>query len=165
MLHYIEWAVIATKSTQFKVGDVPVPFGNILAVCDGPLDKSTGVPYFYVSELDVSIKDTKESDVISIALSEMETSYGKDHHYNAEFPLCGRLTLCGNFKRVTGEEEKFAKAALFSRFPDMKSWDDRTEHHSFFVAKLDVKLVWILDSFGGAKTVDIQKYFSANPLE
>ena len=162
MVHYIEWGVLATKSSQFNVSGVPVPFTNVVALVDGPSDNSTGIPYFYVATLDASVKDMSNCDVVCLALSEMETSYCKDKNYNPELPPCTRLTLCGHFMKVDDDEKNFALNAIFARFPSMKSWPTT---HGFFPAKLDIKFIWLIDYYGTAHTVDPSDYFKANPLK
>ena len=162
LLHYTNWSVIGTTSSLYKISGVPVPFTNVVAISDGPMDNSTGIPYFYVSLVDPSVKDIAKNDVVCISMSEMETSYCESKHFDPELPPCARLTLCGQFKHVSGDEKTFALNAMFSRFPDMKDWPSS---HDFFPAKLDLSLIWILDYFGGATLVSATDYFKADPLK
>lgn len=50
-----DWATVATFSTQ-KVTE-GFPFGNVLSVSDGPIDKSSGTPYMYLTPLDFTAID------------------------------------------------------------------------------------------------------------
>ena len=36
---------------------VGYPFVNIFSLSDGPIDNSTGVPYMYVTEFDMSVEE------------------------------------------------------------------------------------------------------------
>ena len=162
MVHYVDWGVLSTISTEYNISGVPVPFTNIIAVSDGPIDSSTGIPYFYVSKLDTSIKDISKNNIVCLGMSEIETGYCQAHSYNPELPLCARLTLCGHFTPVDADEEKFALNAIFSRFPGMKDWPSS---HEFFPAKLKINLIWLIDFFGGAAIVNPSDYFKQNPLK
>ena len=78
------------------------------------------------------------------------------------------------------EEEAFAKQALFKRHPIMPDWPKGSQQfftltifclvylisnpdHEFFVAKMNMSSIIVLDFFGGAKTVALKDYFKAKP--
>ena len=80
------------------------------------------------------------------------------------------------------DEEAFAKQALFKRHPVMPSWPKGRRNrvlcnnfnfcpntryaypdHRFFVAKMNMSSIIVLDFFGGAKTVELKDYFKAKP--
>ena len=48
---------------------VGYPFVNIFSLSDGPIDNSTGVPYMYVTEFDMSVEERWK-----ILFSNMETN-------------------------------------------------------------------------------------------
>lgn len=50
-----DWATVATFSTQSVIEGYP--FGNILSMSDGPIDKSSGTPYMYLTRLDFTALD------------------------------------------------------------------------------------------------------------
>lgn len=157
MVHAVDWCVIGTTSTM--KGHTGAPFTNILSVSDGPIGNSSGVPYFYVTDLDQSSVDIKHNNTVSISMSEYQTDYCRDNKIDAESPLCTRVTLTGKFVKVTNDNEtKFALNALFSRHPSMKSW---SVAHQFYPAKLDIEMIWLIDFFGGASIVDIHDYYNA----
>ena len=58
---------MATISTHPPIEGYP--FNNIFSVSDGMVDNSTGVPYFYLSELELSVFDIHVSVKILINLS------------------------------------------------------------------------------------------------
>lgn len=70
------------------------------------------------------------------------------------------LPVC--FWQINGTEATFAKKALFSRHPEMVDWP--TDHNWFF-AKMNITKVWVLDYFGGVKTVTPEDYFKATPYK
>nr|XP_039273661.1 protein CREG2-like [Styela clava] len=159
LVHATSWAVVSTTSTLKEIAGRP--FSNILSFCDGPIENGTGIPYFYVTLFDVSIQDVLKNPIISFALSEMETTYCGTQDFDPEDPRCAKLTLSGRMVNVTSSEErKFALASLFERHPVMKSWPSS---HDFYVTKLDIDMVWLIDYFGtGGSVVSLEDYFAAN---
>ena len=68
--------------------------------------------------------------------------------------------LSGSVVKVTNAtEEAAAKAALFARHPSFK---DYPTSHDFFVGKLDVDGLWLIDMFGGAAIIKPADYFAVN---
>ena len=84
------------------------------------------------------------------------------------------------------DEEAFAKKALFKRHPEMPGWpkgktwtrtlvifspSSQTNQmkihnfadHGWFLAKMNMSSIIVLDFFGGAKTVALKDYFKAKP--
>jgi len=156
-----------------------MPFGNIYSFVDGTCDKSTGMPYLYLSDMDQSAKDLKGSTDVSLALSEASTlthqdgkmPFGVQHTCSIsasgigdpENPPCARLVVTGKFiplhegeDSVDDDELSFAKRSLFQRHPSMADWPD---DHSFFVGKIDIIDLWLIDIYGGATVIDVDEYF------
>jgi Pyridoxamine 5'-phosphate oxidase len=72
MVHHIDWGVVTTissRSTDISNGG-PVPFGNVYSFVDGPCNNATGIPFFYGTYMDQSLKDMKVNPVASLTLSE-----------------------------------------------------------------------------------------------
>ena len=131
-----------------------------MSVVDGPLTNSTGVPYFYITDYDQSMKDIKQNNEVSVTMTESQTGFCSDHNIDPESPLCTRLTLAGKFVKVTDKDElSFAQNALFSRHPQMKAW---IVAHVFYVAKLEIELIWLIDFYGGASIIDPKDYYSVS---
>jgi len=53
--HQCDWASVATVSTHRPV--VGRPFSNVFSVSDGPEGSGTGVPYLYLTRMDISVQD------------------------------------------------------------------------------------------------------------
>lgn len=53
--HQCDWASMATISTHKPV--VGQPFSNVFSVSDGPVGSGTGVPYFYLTRMEISVQD------------------------------------------------------------------------------------------------------------
>ncbi|KAG7467498.1 hypothetical protein MATL_G00154180 [Megalops atlanticus] len=159
MAHYSDWGFLATISTQDKIKGVP--FGNIFSVSDGPLDNSTGIPYFYVTPMDNTVTDLRSNPFASLTFSEAEGDFCRKNVYDPEDPRCARLTLTGQMVEVGPEEVDFAKEAMFSRHPVMKKWP---VGHKWFFMKLSLEQVWLQDWVGGVSLVPLDEYFRATPF-
>lgn len=55
---------------------------------------SSGIPYFYVSEMDVSQIDAQSNNIVSLTMSEAQLPEGCQAT-DPESPLCVRLTITG----------------------------------------------------------------------
>lgn len=53
--HQCDWASVATISTHPPV--VGQPFSNVFSVSDGPPGSGSGVPYMYLTRLELSVQD------------------------------------------------------------------------------------------------------------
>lgn len=53
--HQCDWASMATMSTHKPV--VGQPFSNVFSVSDGPLGFGSGVPYMYLTRMEISVQD------------------------------------------------------------------------------------------------------------
>lgn len=156
--HLCDWASLATVSSRDPV--VGQPFSNVFSISDGPIAQSTGTPYMYLTPMEISVQDLQVSPVSSMSMSLAQTDYCRNSGYDPQSPLCAHIILSGSVLQVNGSEADFAKKALFSRHPEMIDWP---QDHGWFFAKFNVTLVWVLDYFGGVKTVSPEEYFKASP--
>lgn len=53
--HRCDWASMATISTHRPV--VGQPFSNVFSVSDGPPGSGSGVPYMYLTRMEISVQD------------------------------------------------------------------------------------------------------------
>lgn len=60
IVHKANWAAISTISRNEEIKGYP--FNNIKTVVDGPHNKSTGVPYFYLPTEDFATLDLQEGN-------------------------------------------------------------------------------------------------------
>ncbi|XP_020666226.3 protein CREG1 isoform X2 [Pogona vitticeps] len=161
VVHSSDWGALATLSAQ----EPPMrgqPFANVFSVSDGPVgSRGSGVPYMYLTALEISVQDLQMNANASLTLSLAQTSYCKKKGYDPQSPLCAHIIFSGVVEKVpNGTEADFAKTALFSRHPEMATWPP---DHNWFFAKLNITNVWVLDYFGGIKTVTPEEYFNAVP--
>lgn len=57
--HQVDWASMATISTHKPV--VGQPFSNVFSVSDGPRGSGSGVPYMYLTRMEISVQDLEVS--------------------------------------------------------------------------------------------------------
>lgn len=113
LAHNTTYGVVSTFSHN-----MPYPFGNIFSFADGPVNNASGHIYFYVSPLDASVQDIEVDSRCSLAVTQEDTGTCL---LDPEDPTCARLVFLGHMRNITESEHDFAKEALFSRHPEMKS--------------------------------------------
>ncbi|XP_059824491.1 protein CREG1 [Hypanus sabinus] len=153
-----DWAAMATVSTHKPV--VGRAFANVFSISDGLQGKGSGVPYLYLTPLEISVQDIKNDPEVSLTVTLAETDYCRKNKYDAQSPLCCRVILCGTIVTVKGTEVKIAKEALFKRHPAMPNWPSS---HGWYFAKLNITNIWVLDYFGGIKIVTPEDYYNVKP--
>lgn len=169
MAKTLDWGVLSTTSTRSQGTHIGSAFGNPYSFADG----ATGTPYFYASGLDASMIDLfgaqDASARASLALSEA-TLMGHDMLRackigtflgDPENPPCARLVLSGRVAKLANgtAEDKTARSALFARHPSFANYP---VSHDFFVAKLEVDGVWLIDQYGGAAIIPPAEYFKGH---
>ncbi|EEZ99047.1 protein CREG1 [Tribolium castaneum] len=154
-----DWVSIATTSTQKAIQGYP--FVSLKSVSDGPLTNSTGIPYLYMTDLDVSGQDINKDNRCTIMASLAESDYCKQKDFDPQDPRCAKLIITGKMLKIdkSSPEYQFGQDALFSKHPSMKWWP---KDHDFYVSKVDIEQIAVLDFFGGIKYVSKEDYFSAN---
>ncbi|XP_076032147.1 protein CREG1-like isoform X2 [Oratosquilla oratoria] len=161
IMHISDWAAMATTSVHKNIEGFP--FANVFSVSDGPLGTSTGIPYMYLTPMELSVHDLKEDNRASLTMSEAQSSYCHEKGFDPEDPRCAHVIFTGRIMKVENgtKEASFAKEALFSRHPEMPDWP---VGHQFYFAKLNITHIYVLDFFGGAKVVDVDEYYKADPF-
>lgn len=164
MAKTLNWGVLSTTSSRSESSTPGDAFGNPYAFADA----SNGIPYFYASDLDASIVDLNVSTRMTLALSEATLAGTSDEvkactigegFGDAENPPCARMVLSGDFVRLDAadDEHDSAKAALFDRHPSFKLMPG---DHGFFVGKLNIDSIWLIDFYGGATNMDVSEYLA-----
>ncbi|XP_031110416.1 protein CREG1-like [Ipomoea triloba] len=148
------WGVLNTIASDLG----GAPFGNVVSFSDGPPDKSSGTPYFYLTTLDPTadygLKDSRSSFTIS------EYPLGTCGNKDPENPTCSKITLTGKFKLLDGnpEETQFAQTALFTKHPEMTGWP---ENHNFQIFKLEIEEIFLINWYGGPKPLTVDQYLQS----
>merc|ERR1711865_596248 len=147
MVSAIQWGALVTTSTRNQSqgshpGDA---FGNPNSLAD-----VAGVPYIYASALDASFVDIAAGETrISFALTEAALQNSDGSANVTSCKIGARLVFSGAVSKVAfgSDEEANAKAALFARHPSFKQFPTG---HLFYVTKLAIDGIWLIDIFGGA---------------
>ncbi|KAG9349642.1 hypothetical protein JZ751_028090 [Albula glossodonta] len=153
-----DWASMATISSHDPVKGQP--FSNAFSISDGPVGYGTGVPYMYLTVMEISVQDLQVNPQASLSMSLAQTDFCKKQGYDPQSPLCAHIIFSGTVIEVNGTEADVAKKSLFGRHPEMIDWP---ADHNWFFAKMNITQVWVLDYFGGVKTVTPEAYFNAKP--
>jgi hypothetical protein len=117
-----DWVSVATTSTQKAIQGYP--FVSLKSVSDGTASNSTGVPYLYMTDMDVSGKDIEKDNRCTILASLAESEYCKQKNFDPQDPRCAKLIITGKMVKVDKDssEYEFGQNALFSKHPSMKWW-------------------------------------------
>ena len=155
-----DWASMATTSSREPT--VGFPFSNPWDISDGSsMEEATGVPYFYMTDMEMSVQDLVVDNKMSLSVTLDQGTYCHEQGLDAQDPPCGRVILVGSYSRLekNSEEYEFAKSSLFARHPQMEYWP---EDHGFFFARMNVEYITLLAGFGGANLVSVEDYFAAS---
>ena len=137
------------------------PFAQPKSFVDGGYPtNSTGVLYFYDSDMDASLIDITTQPIVSFSLTAASLGHcPPTKHTDPENPTCARATFSGTFTKVTDKDEsETAKQSLIAKHPMMASWP---AGHDFNVWKItDINEIWLIDIYGGAKSVDPNEYYA-----
>mmetsp|Transcript_7898 Transcript_7898/g.11012 ORF Transcript_7898/g.11012 Transcript_7898/m.11012 type:complete len:181 (+) Transcript_7898:1-543(+) len=159
MVESLDWGTLSTLSTMNHVSGSP--FGNPVSFAS-----NHGVPYMCVSPLDQSIQDLFADARVSLSMSEAQ--FG---NYSSclipsgdpENPPCARLSISGVFENVTDPNEwQIAKQVLTAKHPSFENFcfsSDDSFHH-FFLAKINIYQVWLINMYGGASFITPSQYYN-----
>lgn len=167
MVKTLNWGVVSTTSSRSESSTPGDAFGNPYAFADA----SNGIPYIWASDLDASITDLNVSTRMTLALSEATLAGTSDEvkactigegFGDAENPPCARLVLSGDFVRIEADDDEYTAGhdALFERHP---SFAHLPGDHGFFLGKMEIDSIWMVDMYGGATNMDVSEYL-ANSL-
>ncbi|KAF2357684.1 FMN-binding split barrel [Trinorchestia longiramus] len=161
IIHISDWASMATISTH--PGIPGYPFANVFSISDGGPSNSTGTPYLYLTELELSVHDIKKDSRVSLTASLAQSSYCRQQRLDPQDPVCAHVILTGEIVKIASNssEAGVAMEALFTRHPEMMDWP---QDHGWFFARLDIQHIYLLDYFGGAQVVDPADYYAAQPF-
>ena len=105
--------------------------------------------------------DIKSHNYLSLSMSEYQTNVCRDNKWDAEDPRCARLVFSGTFVKVDKKESDYqaALSQLFKIHPEAQEWFNMPSH-DFYLAKLAIDNIWLIDFFGGAYMVPLKDYYA-----
>jgi hypothetical protein len=151
---------MGTISTSEKI--LGFPMVNVIAIADSArLQQSTGNIYFYLTMLDFTAQDLSKNNKLTALFSMDQSLTCSKQNIDPMEPTCGRAMISGEALRVdkNSDEFNFATNAMLSRHPSSANW---LNTHDFFLCKLNISSICILDWYGGPHYVTIEDYFKAN---
>ncbi|PKK32788.1 cellular repressor of E1A-stimulated genes 2 [Columba livia] len=137
-----------------------MPYGNCLLLSDGPINNSTGIPFFYVTPKDNTVADLLKNPVASLTLPEADGNFCRKNVIDPEDARCARLTLTGQMVTVPPEEVEFAKQAMFSRHPVVRKWP---RSYEWFFMKMNIEHIWLQSWYGEVSAIAVEEYLKAVP--
>lgn len=152
LVHTSNWGTVSTQSTELE----GFPYGNAVAISDGPQDKSTGRIIFYLTEFDQTAKDLQANPRASLNLCEAQQS-GECTNLDPEDPRCSKVTITGEILKVPEKELEIARELMFRRHRQMRDW----HAHTFTLYEMHIGKIKLLDYYGGYNEVDPEAYFGA----
>ncbi|NWZ98759.1 CREG2 protein, partial [Nesospiza acunhae] len=131
-----------------------MPYGNCLLLSDGPVNNSTGIPFFYVTPKDNIVTDLLKNPMASLTLPEADGNFCRKNVIDPEDPRCARLTLTGQMVTVPPEEVEFAKQAMFSRHPVVRKWP---RSYEWFFMKMNIEHIWLQSWYGEVSPIAVEE--------
>lgn len=160
LVHNMEWTSMGTISTLPAIAGFPMV--NVIAIADSEKGaKSTGNIYFYLTMLDFTAQDlSKKNQLTALFSMDQNLSCSKQNMDPME-PTCARAMISGEALQVFNDsaEFDFATAAMVSHHPASINW---LKTHDFFLCKLNISSICILDWYGGPHYVTLNDYFKAD---
>ncbi|XP_027573912.1 protein CREG2 [Pipra filicauda] len=152
------WGFVATRAARGKIQGMP--YGNCLLLSDGPINNSTGIPFFYVTPKDNTVTDLLKNPMASLTLPETDGNFCRKNVIDPEDLRCARLTLMGQMVMVPPEEVEFAKQAVFSRHPVVRKWP---RSYEWFFMKMNIEHIWLQSWYGEGSAIAVEEYLKAVP--
>lgn len=162
LVHKAEWISMGSLSTVDAIKGYPMV--NVIAVADSARDaKSTGTLYFYLTMLDYTAQDLSKDNRLTVLLSMDQDLYCSKHGIDPMEPTCARIMISGSAVKLEEgtDEYKSGQNAFFSRHPAAQHWLDT---HNFFLCKLDIVQIAVLDYYGGPHYVNVTDYYNADSV-
>lgn len=161
LVHKAEWVSMGSLSTVDAIKGYPMV--NVIAAADSARgEKSTGTLYFYLTMLDYTAQDLSKDNRLTVLLSmDQDLSCSKQGVDPME-PTCARIMISGRAVKLEegNDDFNFGKNAMFSRHPAAQKW---LSTHNFFLCKLEIAQIAVLDWYGGPHYVTVEEYMKADP--
>lgn len=155
IVNQADWTSVATISSRKNIETYP--FVNVVSFSDGPLGNGSGIPYLFLTPLDSTAQDLSKDHRATLLMTLSQGDYCKNQDWDPMDPRCARILLSGKIKplRNGSAELEIAKQAVFGRHPKLIGMPS---DHRFFLAKLKIESIAVLDTFGGPKYVSVKDY-------
>lgn len=159
LVHNSEWMSTGTISTLPSIKGFPMV--NVVAMADSEKGaKSTGFIYFMLVNLDFTGQDLLKRNQMTAMFSMDQSLYCTNQSIDPMEPTCARIMISGERLMVekNSDEYNFAYNAMISHHPASKNWIDA---HDFYMCKMNITQVCVLDWYGGPHFVTVEDYYNA----
>ncbi|KAL7030493.1 hypothetical protein ACKWTF_006682 [Chironomus riparius] len=138
------------------------PMVNVIAMADSEKGgKSTGMIYFYLVMLDFTAQDLSKKNQMTVLFSLDQSLYCTKKNIDPMEPTCARIMMSGEALRVQKDTPEFdyATKSMTSHHPASAHWIDA---HDFFLCKMNISQIVVLDWYGGPHYVTPEEYYKTN---
>lgn len=182
--HATEWTALGTNSASAK-GLNGFPMVNVISMADSKRGApSTGDIYFLLTNLDFTGQDLMKSNRVTMLFSRDQNLECRKQQIDPMEPTCSRVMISGQaimvtqrlnammmkycykdfildflflqFNSTTSDEYKFGFNAFVDHHPAAIKW---IEEHDFYLCKLNIQSVIVLDWYGGPHYVPVLDYY------
>ena len=157
LVHNSEWMATGTISTIPSIKGFPMV--NVIAMADSAKGgKSTGQIYFLLVMLDFTAQDLSKRNEMTALFTMDQSLYCTQRNIDPMEPTCARIMISGEALRVekNTKEYEFASNAMVSHHPASENWINA---HDFFLCKMNITQICVLDWYGGPHFVSVEDYF------
>ncbi|KAL5290961.1 CREG1.2 family protein [Megaselia abdita] len=157
LVHNSDWAAVGTISVDSKIAGFPMV--NVISVAD-----KGGVIYFMLVDLDFTGQDWRKTNNVTFLFTEDVNGDCRAHHKDSMEPTCARAMISGNVMPIDKNEKEFKPAIdlFLKRHPAGVHWIDS---HDFYICKLNIGNIYVLDFYGGPNLVSVEDYYKASLYE
>lgn len=153
LVHNSDWAAVGTISVDSKIAGFPMV--NVISVADN----AEGVIYFMLVDLDFTGQDWKKRNNVTFLFTQDVNGECRANNKDPMEPTCARAMISGQVEEVVGDKEKDTAQKLFlKRHPAGSKWIDT---HVFYLCKLNIGNIYVLDFYGGPHDVSAEDYYKA----
>lgn len=153
LVHNSDWAAVGTISVDSKIPGFPMV--NVISVADN----TEGVIYFMLVDLDFTGQDWKKKNNVTFLFTQDVNGECRAHNKDPMEPTCARAMISGNVNEVVeGKEKDSAQKIFLKRHPAGANW---IQTHEFYLCKLNIENIYVLDFYGGPHQVSAEDYYKA----
>lgn len=153
LVHNSDWAAVGTISVDSKI--LGFPMVNVISVADN----KEGVIYFMLVDLDFTGQDWRKQNNVTFLFTQDVNGECRANKKDPMEPTCARAMLSGNVIEIVEQKEKDSAEKLFlKRHPAGAKW---IESHEFYLCKLNIEHIYVLDFYGGPHEVSAEDYYKS----
>lgn len=160
LVHKSNWTSMGTISSQSNL--LGFPMVNIISIADSKLNApSTGHIYFLLTDLDFTAQDLNAYNKLTALFTEDQDLACTINRTDSMEPTCARVIITGSAVRLDTNDPEYSLADIFytNRHSASIHW---RKTHKFYLCKLEIEQIAILDFYGGPHFVSVADYYEAN---